>query len=374
VTRAKWECVLVTSLRSEQLSGVNPENRGAMALRAFMEYAERKGELPAAPSRAAVAETNDFENAVRAALGARGFAVDAQVGAGRYRIDLAVRDSRDPNRYLLGIECDGAAYRSSRTARDRDILRQEVLARMGWSLHRVWSTEWFHHPERVLEGILRSIEQAGRVPGAQPVVAPAVPAPTPAPTPQPETKRRYPAGVPYHRVTTLRGARREMLMDTEYAARLAEMVAEVAAVEGPVHRDVLVERLKDLNSVERAGSNVQANIEAAIEIARQSARVTLSEEGAFLHAPGAHLGAFRMPSDGCKRSIDEIAVEELELAILHLVEDQFGVLEEHIPHAAARLFGVERLRPESTGRIEKTIEGLLNRGLLRRSGSQIHLG
>jgi hypothetical protein len=48
---------------------------------------------------------------------------------------------------VLAIECDGASYHSSATARDRDRLRQEHLERLGWTFHRIWSQDWFFHPE-----------------------------------------------------------------------------------------------------------------------------------------------------------------------------------------------------------------------------------
>jgi superfamily I DNA and/or RNA helicase len=64
VTRAKWQTILVTSLRSQELHGVNPQNRGAVALKNFIEYAERSCELPYPPPRLTEEETNDFEDAV----------------------------------------------------------------------------------------------------------------------------------------------------------------------------------------------------------------------------------------------------------------------------------------------------------------------
>ena len=48
-----------------------------------------------------------------------------------------------PYGFLLGVECDGASYHSSRSARDRDRLRQEILEGKGWHLYRIWSTDWF---------------------------------------------------------------------------------------------------------------------------------------------------------------------------------------------------------------------------------------
>ena len=66
-----------------------------------------------------------------------------QVGVAGYRIDLGVVDADAPGRFVCGIECDGVAYHSSETARDRDRLRQQVLEARGWTLLRVWSTDWF---------------------------------------------------------------------------------------------------------------------------------------------------------------------------------------------------------------------------------------
>lgn len=67
-----------------------------------------------------------------------------QVGCSGYRIDLAAVDPDAPGRYLLGIECDGATYHRAATVRDRDKLRQLILEGLGWKLHRIWSTDWWH--------------------------------------------------------------------------------------------------------------------------------------------------------------------------------------------------------------------------------------
>ena len=66
----------------------------------------------------------------------------------------------------MGVECDGATYHSSRSARDRDRLRQEVLEGLGWTLYRVWSTDWFRNPvaeaERLREAIEAQLELASK--------------------------------------------------------------------------------------------------------------------------------------------------------------------------------------------------------------------
>src|ERR1022692_1998941 len=381
VTRAKWECILVASLRSQDLAGVNPNNRGAVSLRNFLEFAERNGELPAEAAVRTNAETNEFEEAVRAALVDRGLTVDMQVGASRYRIDLAVRDLRDEGRYLLGIECDGVTYHSARTARDRDLLRQLVLQRMGWRIHRVWSTEWFHDRDRAIAGILRSVEQAQQEPTDHPMYAPpAEPAP-PAPNRSsggetgraPDIQRRYKPGVPYLVFEPRHRLNRDYLLDANHSTTLVETISELVRAEGPIHHDLMVDRLKESHGVARAGSNVQSNIERALRSAQQGRHITREPRSPFYFIPGHELESFRLPADSARRPIEQIAPREIALAVLYLVEDQFGIFEESLPAAVARLFGIDRLRAEGAAMIDSVIEDLVSRSLLRRSGTQVHL-
>jgi very-short-patch-repair endonuclease len=97
--------------------------------------------VPASPITAAIGR----------ALGERGWVVHHQVGCGPYKLDLAIVDPRDPGRYVFAIEHDGAAYASAPGARDRDRLRAQVLAQLGWRVHRIWALDWWADPERELQ-------------------------------------------------------------------------------------------------------------------------------------------------------------------------------------------------------------------------------
>jgi len=61
---------------------------------------------------------------------------------------------------VLAIECDGASYHAAPTARDRDRLRQDQLETLGWSFHRIWSTDWFHHQEAEVAKVIQAYQQA----------------------------------------------------------------------------------------------------------------------------------------------------------------------------------------------------------------------
>ena len=167
VTRARMSMTVVHSLRAEDVTSTQP---GARQLRRYLEYV-RNPEFAFESEVAGLGEPESpFEEAVLAALRQRGHGVDAQVGVSGYRIDLAIR-SEGGERYDLGIECDGFSYHNSPTARDRDWLRQQVLERLGWRIHRVWSTSWIRDPGTEIAGIEQALQRA-RIEQGDPVLRP----------------------------------------------------------------------------------------------------------------------------------------------------------------------------------------------------------
>jgi len=155
-TRSKKRMHIFSSMRSEDILISETSKRGVIALRNFLDYAE-KGSMDGTPLHTGKAPDSDFEISVIEALHQAGFESEAQVGVAGFFIDLAVKDPGKPGRYLMGIECDGATYHSAKSARDRDRLRQEVLERLGWRIRRIWSTDWYSNPQGELEPIIREL-------------------------------------------------------------------------------------------------------------------------------------------------------------------------------------------------------------------------
>ena len=82
------------------------------------------------------------------------------MGASQFRIDMAAEHPRKLGRFVLAIECDGASYHSSYTARDRDRLRQQQFENLGWRFHRIWSTDWFMRKEEEIQRAIKAFENA----------------------------------------------------------------------------------------------------------------------------------------------------------------------------------------------------------------------
>jgi very-short-patch-repair endonuclease len=142
-TRAKKKVVLFTSMKAEEIEDEG-KNWGVRALKGYIQFA-RDGHATL-PDEGSKECDSEFERWVMDSLRASGFQTVPQLGFAGYRIDIAVRHPRHPGIFLCGIECDGAAYHSARSVRERDRLRQEILERLGWCIYRIWSTDWFRNP------------------------------------------------------------------------------------------------------------------------------------------------------------------------------------------------------------------------------------
>lgn len=102
---------------------------------------------------------SDFEILVADVLRQNGFEVRTQVNEGYFRIDIAIIHPTE-NRYALGIECDGAAFHSSWSARSHDIWRQRVLESCGWKIYRIWSTDWWRDHSTQVAALLHAAQHA----------------------------------------------------------------------------------------------------------------------------------------------------------------------------------------------------------------------
>src|SRR6185503_10590674 len=148
ITRAREQLIVVSSFAPEDLA--TAAGQGVQDLAAVLAFARAGGGFaraattdapPASPITAAIAR----------ALVERGWTVRHQVGCGAYKVDLAVVDPGDPERYIVAIETDGAAYAGAAAARDRDRLRAQVLGQLGWRMHRIWALDWWAEPAREIQ-------------------------------------------------------------------------------------------------------------------------------------------------------------------------------------------------------------------------------
>jgi len=157
-TRARQRLAVVSSFSSHDVDPGRLTKPGARMLAEYLEYAGSGG-VPVAAAGSA-AGPDPFGADVVSRLAAAGIAVVPRYGVGGYRVDFAAAHPGDPSRMILAIEADGLGYRDSASVRDRDRLRKEHLERLGWQVHRLWSTSWFADPEAEMTRLRAAYEVA----------------------------------------------------------------------------------------------------------------------------------------------------------------------------------------------------------------------
>ncbi len=148
--------MLPNCLKSDDILISENSSKGVRDFRAFLKYLETKKLIHEPILNMDKGFDSPFEESVYQLLDDSGVKTVPQVGVAGYFIDLAVI-SKNSNDFLLGIECDGAKYHSSKSARDRDRLKQDVLENLGWVIYRIWSVDWYKNREHEIKKLLFEI-------------------------------------------------------------------------------------------------------------------------------------------------------------------------------------------------------------------------
>jgi very-short-patch-repair endonuclease len=349
ISRARERCVVYSNFRAHELSLDGTKSKGVFALRAFLEYAESRQLMTVEPDDDA-AETA-LEQAVADALREKGWEVTRRVGRDASRVDVAVHDPLHRGRYLLGVLCDGPNYHHASVARDRDRLRVQILETLGWMLHRVWSTDWYRNRGETLARLLQAIETAKAAPreSVRPMPIPPV---TIEIAPSVDVRNGEEDAQPYEMCRALRIPVTGELHDVP-ASTLAIAVEDVVAIEGPVHVDEVVRRIRTIWGLQRAGNRIRGAIDQAIAVAMR--RGAIVRDGEFLRAPGAPIRVRRRNGDPPAR-IDLISDAEIAAAVEEVLRMQFSTPRDELIDAAARRLGIQTTTGPVAARIASLID------------------
>ena len=159
ITRAREKCVVFSNFKAYDMNLTANPPYGVKSLKEFLEYAEN---LTLGTHSVDEASREPFEDAIASFLEENGYIVDKHIGCAGFRVDLAIVDDENPGKYILGITTDGKMYASSKVARDRDRLREQVLTGLGWKLYHLWSTDWYRNRDLGRKKLLDFVEKSIR--------------------------------------------------------------------------------------------------------------------------------------------------------------------------------------------------------------------
>jgi very-short-patch-repair endonuclease len=372
-SRARRRCEVFTTLCADDIDDGGNSSGGVHALKAFLRYAESGYmDVPVATGRP---PDSPFEEQVLRELERLGYTVHTQVGTAGFYLDMAVVDPLKPGRYLLGIECDGAAYHSARSTRDRDRLRQFVLESLGWKIHRIWSTAWFREPAAEIEALCAAIEEAKKKPEgpanmpsnensfyeseAKPTVAGVPERPSPAPKAPDYVFAELDIDLGFNE------------LHAQSLETLSQWLARVVAVESPIHWLEAARRIANAAGVQRVGSRIQEAFQRACRSGSRAKRFVYRD--GFLWADESLNVVVRDRSEvpAQFKRLDYIAPEEIKAAIEQSVGESFGMVQDDVATSACRMLGFARVSEDMRIAVEKMRDAMIKEGRLVLQGETI---
>lgn len=374
ITRAKYNVKLVGSITANDIDLDKTSSEGVKMLRSYIEFAQQ-GII------ALEKEITDnynldfdspFEEAVHDFLQSKGYNVVTQVGCSGFRIDMAVKDPINTGKFAIGIECDGATYHSSRTARERDRLRQTILEDMGWTIYRIWSTDWIKDQTSEEEKLINAIEKAL---GANTVVTNLdenclIEQPIILPVDieeviEPMESQEQGYGFDLYK--------RANPFGEEGPVKIYDTIFNVISIEQPIHFEELCRRVAPLFGRQKVTSVVRNEVSYIFKYYLKG-KISVDKKE-FVRIVGFDDIKVRIPNpeDDYIRPIAYICDEELALAMKVIVANSYGITPEDLFIVSAREFGFKRTGENIITSLQGVYKAMLKNGEITEVDSKVQI-
>lgn len=370
ITRAKYNIKLVGSIHPTDIKTESTNSEGVKMLRQYIEFAINgssvlQNELQFTNT---VKVDSPFEEAVHDFLIKNGYNVITQVGCSGYRIDMAVKHPNFSGIFVLGIECDGATYHSARTARERDRLRQTVLEDIGWTIYRIWSTDWIKDSKTEGNKLLEAVKMAisnykmgsfnnGSISdertSSKDTLSIKEAYVTVEKTEGKNNDDNNPYNFNYYKETDVYKITKTS-NDNQYLANVIDYVVEK---ECPIHYELLCKRVATLFGNQKVTVKVRNSVEYVLD---KNLKEVVVKKGEFCwHKNVKEIKVKIPPLYGNGRAINYISTEELAEAMFVILGKSFGITKNDLYVVTARAFGFNRTGGNITQAMERACLYLL---------------
>jgi len=360
VSRARYEMIIYSVLKPEQINLNNTRSEGVLGLKTFLEFAANGVKsLPELPGK-----TETSQEAVEIIAGKireLGYTAHTNIGSSGYQVDIGIVNPKDPETYVLGILCDGENYYDGGTALDRNNTQMSVLKDLGWKIYRVWVLDWWDNPQKELDRIQESIDVAMNGEQASDTVETIDSETndddnqsTAAQIANFETVSECETNIDinHYNITKLSqvyGYYGDYDYFNEYGTNeIVQQITEVIAFEAPIHQEVLYRRVLEAWGISRIGSRIKRRLDGIMS--RYFKNFLYRKFAGNIYywsndqVPGEY-DNFRIPApnDECtRRNFEHLPPEEIASAIKYIVGSQFGLSRADLERELSRIFGFAR--------------------------------
>jgi very-short-patch-repair endonuclease len=375
ITRAKYSIKLVGSILPTDMNITDEAPKGVRLLRDYIEYAQQgvKALENSLNYTDNINTESPFEDSVYDYLVRNGYDVRTQVGCSGYRIDMAVLHPSLYGRFVLGIECDGATYHSSRTARERDRLRQSVLESMGWKIYRIWSTDWVKDPLNEGKHLLQAVDNAIKGYDELDVNNNA--------SIDKHTNENYEMVVDKQLDEDSKGygfnVYREKIYPKQmyevHMPRVADAIEEITREQAPINIELVCKQVAPLYCNTKVTKKVRDGVSYILNADCFKDRDFVLKEG-YLWLKNQQEIVPRVPAEGEKpRPLDKIAPAELAEAMYVIIDKSIGIEQDSLFKVVSKEYGFSRTTENMFIQLEKAFSILEKSGRVKNIDGKLSL-
>ena len=361
VSRARYEMIVFASFEPEKLSAMKTESRGAQDLYAFLRFAKYGSDSLTIDNVNAVEHNSGIEKHIAEKLTERGYKTQTNVGKSSFRVDIGIIDPDNEKRYILGIVCDSYSYENAMTSRDRNVVQPSVLKALGWNLMRVWSFDYFDDANKVIDSIVKRIEEIKADPDAfavkeeeQALVGI-------------ELESKQAERVVYSKEYKCYDQVHNLDYSSEYhySSECANIVRSILELEAPISAEVLYNRFANAIGAARAGSRIQQTVIEGLKRigAKKNSNYQKTKTFFWLNGQEQNLSVYRV--GGVKpRDMDDVPKEEIFVAIKEVLTNHGAIFVSELKSCVAECFGIKTVRSKVSEALDDAIEFYKKKGEL----------
>ena len=356
ITRAKVKCEVFSNITCNDINLSKTDAKGVVALKRFLDYAQNRIIYL---NRNKESCSDDFIDFIYDKLLDYGYVVDKNIGKD-VGIDLAIFD-KAKNRYVVGLECDGGAYKNLVNTTDRERIRRNVLKSLGWKIYHVWSPDFYRNPKNEFDKILDFIQEASEEEESEEIKKEFELNLKRKQAIKVEIKENY---VPYKVFQSVK-RRAKVLLEEE---NLSNLVYKIVKVEAPIHINLLKRRLMDITSVSKL-SDEQVNLLAKVV---QEDKFKYKDEFVYLSEGQVYQVRNRSLLDKYSKKVEYISKEEIDEAIKLSLNRGEASTEDEIVKMVFTYFGFNSSKVLKD-LINLEIEKMLSSNILTKEDDVIYL-
>ena len=156
------------------------------------------------------------------------------------------------------------------------------------------------------------------------------------------------------------------------SGHMATIIHRVVEIEGPVHRDEVIIRVRSLWGLQRAGGRIQAAVDAGISHAISQRKVELLDD-VFLLIPGQAIKVrdrSEVESLSLRRP-DYLPPQEVDSAVRMTITENLGAKLDELVVCVSRKFGFRSTGSQLREVIARRVDRMLQSGMLEQRGEHI---